>query len=256
VIRHHFFDVDWVVSRAVVYVALTGALLGTISALEEIGTYVFYNNTDLAYGFLIAISMCVGSFTGKIKGWLDRILDRFVFRDRMQQRLALELIAGYVIDAETSADVNRALLQDATHALKLSFAGIFTRREDGAFILTEGYRWPADCINRLEADDDLTRAITRSRGAIPLTGKETRLIRKAFPHERLTFAAPLFLERAVEAIIIYGHNVEGLDLDPDEREQLTRLVAHASIALTAIELARYRRTERTRPAGDDLVSRP
>jgi hypothetical protein len=256
VIRHHYFDVDWVVSRAVVYVALTGAFLGTISVAEEIGTYVFYNNTDLAYGFLIAISMGVGAFTGRIKTWLDHLLDRFVFRDRMQQRIALELIAGYLIDAESVEDVYRALLEDATHALKLSFAGILRRREDDSFILDKGYRWPEDCVIRLAPDDELTAAIARSRAAIPLTGKETRLIRKAFPNERLTFAAPLFVERSVDAIIVYGHNVEGLDLDPDEREHLTRVVTHASIALTTIELARYRREAREKSESDAVVTRP
>lgn len=248
VVRHHFFDVDWVMSRAVVYVALTGAFLGVISAAEEIGTYVFYNNTDLAYGLLIAISMIIGSFTGKVKAFLDQIVDRFIFRDRHAQRLALELIAGYVLDAETEEDVFRALLSDATHALKLSFAGILSRRPDGSYVLEQHYRWPEDCVVQLDADDELTRTIARSRGAVPLSGKETRLIRKAFPHERLTFAAPLVVEREVRAIIVYGHNVMGLDLDPDEREHLTRVVAHASLALTAIELARYRRMGAEPPA--------
>ena len=44
----------------------------------------------------------------------------------------------------------------------------------------------------------------------------------------------------VSGIVVYGHNVSGLDLDPDERELLVRVVAHASIALNAIELNRYR----------------
>ncbi len=246
VVRHHFFDVDWVVSRAVVYVALTGAFIGTLTAAEEIGTYVFYNNTDLAYGFLIVISTFVGAFTGKIKGFLDMIVDRFVFSDRHAQRLALELIAGYILDAETVEDVRRALLEDAAHALKLSFSGILTRREDGSFVLEQSFNWPDDCVIRLDEDDELTRTISRSRGAIAINSKDTQLIHKAFPHERLTFAAPLFLERQVTAIVVYGHNVMGLDLDPDERDLLVRVVAHASLSLTALELARYREEERAK----------
>ena len=44
----------------------------------------------------------------------------------------------------------------------------------------------------------------------------------------------------MSGIVVYGHNVSGLDLDPDEREHLVRVVAHASIALNTIELNRYR----------------
>jgi hypothetical protein len=41
VVREKFFNVDFVVSRAVVYAALSATVIGIISASEEIGTYVF-----------------------------------------------------------------------------------------------------------------------------------------------------------------------------------------------------------------------
>ncbi len=49
VIRHRFFNVDFVVSRAVVYVAITAGVFGMISVFEELGTYLFYQNADFAY---------------------------------------------------------------------------------------------------------------------------------------------------------------------------------------------------------------
>ena len=49
------------------------------------------------------------------------------------------------------------------------------------------------------------------------SGKQSGIIRRAFPTGRLTFAAPLFADRKVGAIVVYGHNVSGLDLDPEER---------------------------------------
>ena len=247
VLRHQFFNIDWVVSRAVVYVALTAAFFGTLAVAEELGTYLFYNNTDLAYGFLIAITMAVGTLTGRIKDLLDHVVDRFIFRDRRTQRLALEFIAGYILDAQSVDDVYRALLEDAAHALKLSFGGILTRKATGDYALSYNYNWPDDCVVNLAASDTLTRSISRTRGAMTFSGKDTRLIQKAFPTERLTFAAPLFFDRHVSAIVVYGHSVSGLDLDPDERELLVRVIAHASIALNAIELERYRAAAADRP---------
>lgn len=241
VIRHRFFNVDFVVSRAVVYVALTATVLGTISVTEELATYTFYNNTDFAYGILIAMSMALGAFTGKIKIFIDHLVDRFIFRDRHAQRIALEFIAGYILDAESEADVYRALLADAAHALQLSFGGILSRRPDGSYELTARHEWPKDFELRLGPDDELPRAIARSRGALTFSGKDTRLIQHAYPNGRLAFAAPIFFDRSVSGIVVYGHNVSGLDLDPEEREHLIRVVAHASIALNAIELGRYRR---------------
>jgi len=242
VVRHRFFNVDFVVSRAVVYVALTAAVMGSLAVIEEVGTYIFSMNTDLSYAFIILICTGVGSLTGKIKEGLDHLVDRFIFQDRHQQRKALEFIAGYILDAETVEDVHRALLQDAPHALKLSFGGILERQPDGGYELAESVGWPDDCVVKLGPSDELTRAITRTRGALTFSGNDTRLIQKSFPHERLTFAAPLFFDRTVSGIVVYGHNVSGLDLDPEERELLVRVVTHGSISLNAIELARYRGT--------------
>ena len=240
VVRHRFFNVDFVVSRAVVYVALTAAIIAAISLSEELGTYLFYNNTDITYGFLTIISMGVGACTGRIVELVRRFVDRFIFRERRAQRQALELIGGYILDAETIEDVHRALLQDAAHALNLSFAGIFSRMPDGGYELGHEYDWPPDGVRRFAPADDLTRDIARSRGALNFSGKQTARVKKYFPNERLTFAAPLFFDRNLSEIVVFGKNVSGLDLDPDERELLVRVVAHASIALNTIELARYR----------------
>ncbi len=240
VLRNRFFNVDFLAHRAVVFVAFSAGVIGIITVLEELGTYVFYMNTDLAYGIVIVFSMVVGAASGKIRELVHYAVDRFIFRNRHFQREALEIIGGYILDAEHVEDVYRALLEDATHALKLSFSGIMTRRADGSYELTQGYEWPADCATTLPRADELTQRITRSRGALTFSGKESRLIRRAFPNERLTFAAPLFFDRSVSAIVVYGHSVIGLDLDSEERDQLVRLVSHASIALHQIELARYR----------------
>jgi hypothetical protein len=240
VVRHSFFNVDFVMSRGVVFAALTAAMLGFVAAGEELATYLFYNNADLAYVVFSAIGLAFGALLGRVKDFANRVVDRFIFRDRLSQRVALELISGYILDAESAEDVYRALLEDAPHALKLSFGGILARRENGDFELTQSHDWPADLEVRLDANDELTRQINRSRGAMMFSGKQSGIIRRAFPTGRLTFAAPLFADRKVGAIVVYGHNVSGLDLDPEEREILLRVVEHASIALREIELAHYR----------------
>lgn len=243
VVRHSFFNVDFFVSRGIVFVALTGAFVGFVVIVEEFSAYLFYNNVDVAYVVSYGVAIGLGMIMRPVRELLERVVDRFVFRDRHNQRLALELISGYILDAESAEDVFRALLQDATHALQLSFAGILTRRPNGDYVLTQSYGWPPDLDVRLSRDDDLTHEIVRSRGVMTrFSAKQSGLIRRAFPTGLLTFAAPLFAEHRVGAIVVYGHNVSGLDLDPDERGLLVRVVEHASIALREIELARLRTT--------------
>jgi hypothetical protein len=243
VLRHQFFNVDFVVNRAIVYVALSAAFVTGFGLIEEVATYVFYSNTDLAYVVLSVLFTGVGLVTSRVYDFLQHLVDRFIFRERMQQRQALEFIAGYILDAETVEDVYRALLQDAAHALQLSFGGILARQPDGGYALAQSFNWPEDFTFKLGPSDELTRAIAHTRGALTFSGKDTRMIQQSFPNERLTFAAPIFFDRSVSGIVVYGHNVSGLDLDPDEREHLVRVVAHASIALNTIELNRYRHSD-------------
>jgi hypothetical protein len=242
VVRHQFFNVDFVVSRGMVFVSVTAALIAVAWTIEELISYTFLYNSNLNVTYLVfsAISVVFGLLFGFLQEHSQKLVDRFVFRDRHTQRLALEFIGGYILDAETTEDVYRALLQDAPHALKLSFGGILTRRADGSFQLAESENWPPDCQVRLAPSDELIRGINASRGALSFSGKQSRLIQRSFPNEPLVFAAPIFTDRQVSAIVVYGHNLSGLDLDPEERELLVRVVGNASIALSAIELARYR----------------
>jgi hypothetical protein len=241
VLKHNFFDVDFVVSRALVYTAITLAVLGVVGSSEEILTYLFYNNTDLAYGLIIGCSLAIGACFGKTKDFLDRFVDRFVFRERREQRSTLERVAANLLDAEDEQIVWSALLHDVPSILDLSFSGIMTRTPDGGFRLAHLWQWPPECVEALGANHPLTLEIDKSRGILPPDAARSTMIKALFPNDRLTYAAPLYFDRSVAAIVLYGHSISGLDIDPDERAVLTRVMANASIALSAIELSRYRR---------------
>ena len=118
VVKHHFFDIDFVVSRALVYTAITAAVVGIVGSSEEVLTYVFYNNTDLAYGLIIAFSLAIGSCFGAVKTYLDRFVDRFVFRERGAQRKALERVAINLLDGRNQARTERG--RDGGASLRLA----------------------------------------------------------------------------------------------------------------------------------------
>ncbi len=241
VAKHHFFDVDFVVSRALVYSSITAAVIFTVYSSEELLTYLFYNNTDLAYGIIIAISLFVGAGFGKVRNFLEHFVDRFIFRERHKQRMDLERVAATILDAEEAQAVWDALLIEVPRILDLSFSGIMLRTDEGGYRLVHQWQWPADCVDVLAPDHEFTRDIYRTRGMLPDDAVQSTMVKELFPTERLTYAAPLYFDRSVSALVLYGHSVTGLDLDPEERTVLIHLMANASIALNAIELARYRR---------------
>ena len=240
VVKHHFFDVDFMVSRALVYTAITAAVLFIVGGSEELLTYLFYNNTNLAYGFTIALSLVVGSTFGKVRDFLESFVDRFIFRERHAQRTSLERVAAELLDADDAATVYSVLLHEVPSILDLSFSGIMMRLADGGYTLAHEWNWPPECVNELSADHPLTLDINQSRGVLPADAVRSTMVKSVFPNDRLTYAAPLYFDRHVSALVLYGHSVSGLDIDPEERITLMRLMSNASIALNAIELAMYR----------------
>jgi hypothetical protein len=240
VVRHHLFDVDFVVSRALVYSAITAAVLGVVGASEELITYAFYNNTDLAYGFTILVSLVMGATFGRVKTWLDRFVDRFIFRERREQQQTLERIAANILDADDEPTVLRFLLHDVPSILDLTFSGIMTRQADGSYRLVHAAQWPDHCIDCLGEDDPFIAEIRRRRNVVSDATIHSVAVRSLFPSAPLAFVAPLFVDREIAAIVLYGRSVSGLDLDPEERLSLVRLMSNASIALASIELATYR----------------
>jgi hypothetical protein len=240
VVKHHFFDIDFVVSRALVYTAITASVIFIVGGSEELLTYLFYNNTDLAYGIIIGISLLVGSTFGRVRGVLEHFVDRFVFRERHAQRTSLERVAANLLDAEDAATVYTALMHDVPSILDLSFSGIMLRTPEGGYKLAHEWNWPPECVNALSPDHQLTRDIYKSRGVLPEDAVRSTMVKSLFPNDRLTYAAPLYFDRNVSALVLYGHSISGLDIDPEERVTLVRLMSNASIALNAIELASYR----------------
>jgi hypothetical protein len=240
VVKHHFFDIDFVVSRALVYTAIASTVIFIVGSSEELLTYIFYNNTNLAYGIIIGVSLVIGSTFGRVKDFLEHFVDRFIFRERHAQLTSLERVASNLLDAEDTEIVYSVLLHDVPSILDLSFSGIMMRTVEGGYTLAHEWNWPPECVNALSPDHPLTREIYKSRGVLPEDAVRGTMIKSLFPNERLTYAAPLYFDRNVSAIVLYGHSVTGLDIDPEERVTLVRLMANASIALNAIELATYR----------------
>jgi hypothetical protein len=215
-------------------------VIGVVGSSEELATYIFYNNTTLSYGITIAISLVVGSTFGRVKEFLEHFVDRFIFRERHAQREALERVASNLLDAEDTSIVYSVLLHDVPSILDLSFSGIMMRTADGGYTLAHEWNWPAECVNILDPEHQLTLDIYKSRGVLPDDAVRSTMVKSLFPNERLTYAAPLYFDRSVSALVLYGHSVSGLDIDPEERVTLVRVMANASIALNAIELATYR----------------
>ena len=136
-------------------------------------------------------------------------------------------------------EVNRALTEEPAQALDLTSAALFRRRDDGAFELEYGIRWPAHVIGALHAAHPVVTALANEPK--PLRGAEWGAER-LFPElEEPALAAPVVVDHVVTRIAIYGPHTTGEDLDRDEVRVLRHLCRGAAVAYAHLEAEDLRR---------------
>ncbi len=177
--------------------ALTAALVGTIARRRrDRHLHLLQQQRTSAYG-VYAIS--IGdrpAVTGKIDDVLDHAR-RPLHLPRSPRSNARRSSSS----PATSSTPRRSRTSIARCCRTRPCAQALVRRHLGTPAATaatrspQSYDWPTDCDVQARAERRADRAITRTRGALTFSGKDTRLIQRSFPNEQLTFAAPLFFDR-------------------------------------------------------------
>jgi hypothetical protein len=228
--RYHIMGVDFLVNRALVYAAMTAAIAGIVALIEEGFSYWFVMNTNLAYAIIIAITMSFGAFFGRIRDAVRYVVDRLMFRDRLQAHATLEMLAREIPRAGDRDRIEYALTAAVQQAFRLRCAALFEPRGDH-FTVVAGVHWPPG-VARIAQNDPTMQRILRNR--VPETLHERDWI--AWSQDLLAvtprIALPIGVDAGPPLVAIYGLELSGVDLDPDEIRTLERLGAGAAIGFS------------------------
>jgi hypothetical protein len=151
----------------------------------------------------------------------------------------LEAIAHAIQRAESVVEIERLLVDEPLHALRLASAAVF-REEAGSFRRHIGAGWDAASAEVLDATALLRRAEHRGKACRLQPGDLADL---PLPEglRRPQVAVAVGNPRRFFAIALYGGHEAGTDLNQRERDLLARLARQAEIAYAFLESETLRR---------------
>lgn len=234
VIRRRVFDIEFAVSRALVYGSITSIVAGTFLLLDWFMSKQFAK-TRFTLTAEILVALAIGSWLSLLHRNVDRFIDSTFFRQRHEAEQRLAKAAAAVVRAESHESVDRFLVHEPVRALDLVSAALFHRHDDGErFVREVDVGWSHAGVRELVADDPLVLHLLAEAAPV-------RLADVAWSSDDLpaladaVLATPVLLRDQLVAIVFYGHHRNGADIDPDEVRSIMLLVERAGAAYDHIE---------------------
>lgn len=226
IVRHRVMDVNFIISRTLVYTILT---LGAV-ALFTLIEYVFgrlLESQGVAAILNILAAVGLGVSFNLLHARLDDGIDRILFRQRHLAERRISAVARGLPHAMTAAAIDSALVDEPVDAFGLSSAAVF-RYDAAAYRRVSASGWNDGEAVQLEEDDVLAMRLRADLEA--LDPHDLRWPRTDLPNgeRQVVYAVPVVVGHRLEAIALYGGQRTGETLDPDERRSLRELAMGAA----------------------------
>lgn len=239
IVRHRVIDVNFIVSRTLVYGSITALIIGVFGVIDWFfSTYLSLSRAGTAADIVVAIG--IGIWFRALHSRVDAIVDTIFFRRRHEAENRLRRLSKALPHASSIDAVTDALVDRAADALDLSSAAIFFREGAGRFVRARAIGWGSDGADALSTDDVLVLQLAAEQQ--PLVLAHVDYDHRVMPHgqARPSLAVPIAVRNELRAVVMYGPHRRGDDLDPDEVSVLTLLAVSASAALDHAEAVHTR----------------
>jgi hypothetical protein len=240
VIVHRVLDVNFIISRALVYGVLTSVIVGIFGVIDWFVGKVLVQ-TQLALVAEIAVAIALGFGLNGLHANLDRLIDATLFRDRHRAERRLARVADAVAHVGTVEAVEDMLVSEPAEALRLASAAVFRRDAAGIFSRTASVHWQPGDATELGPDERLVALLRAEQGALGID--ETGWNHRDLPHgaARPIVAIPILVRHELRAIAFYGAHASGEAIDPDELRLVEKIAKMSSAAIDHLEAMELRR---------------
>jgi hypothetical protein len=240
VIVHRILDVNFIVSRALVYGILTSLIVAIFGLIDWFVGKVLAQ-TQLALIAEIAAAIGLGFGLNGLHAKLDGLIDATLFRERHRAEKHLARVANAVAHVGTLEAVEDMLVSEPAGALRLASAAVFLADESGVFKRTAAVHWREDDTAELGIDDRLVAFLRAEQNALSVD--ETGWTQRDLPHgaARPIVAVPILVRHELRAVALYGAHVSGEAIDPDELKLIEKIAAMSSAAIDHLEAIELRR---------------
>ena len=239
VVRHRVLDINFVVSRALVYAALTAGLALVFVLLDFVFSHVL---EDFRLSIFVDAAVSIGvAFTfDALHKRMERFIEAVFFRKRRAAELRLKHLTDLLPQARTMQVVQDALVAESVDALELASAALFLPHDGGRFTRVSSLGWRAEDCAVLDDTDLLVLALRAGDRAVSLPGLPWRRADLPSGPQAPVVALRMHARADIAGIVIYGSHPAGGDIDPAELALLVELTHAAAVALDELEAERLR----------------
>ncbi|MGA8533153.1 MAG: hypothetical protein WB615_03475 [Candidatus Tumulicola sp.] len=235
VIRRRVFDIEFAISRALVYGTITSLIAGTFLLLDWFMSEQFAE-TRFTLTAEIIVALAFGSWLNLLHRNVDGFVDKTFFRQRHLSEQRLARAAAAVLRAESHEAVDRFLVHEPVAALELMSAALFRRSEtNGRYIREMAIGWNSGDPQELGSDEPLVLHLLAEGAPLRLADVRWSSDESPFRVGNAVLATPVLLREELAAIVLYGPHRSGADIDPDEVRGLLPLAERAGAAYDHIE---------------------
>ena len=199
--------------------------------IETIDEYI-----HMPYWAWLAVASGLVYLIARGHEFATELANRLFDRDFIRAERDLASVSETILHAGSLAEVDRLLVNQPIHSLRLGSAALF-REQDGVYRRRASAGWGAGDIDALTPDDPiLAGRFERKPYRIDTTdagrGSHVQVPRDV---ARPLVAVPVGNPRRCYAVILYSGHEAGTDLDNGERHLLGSLAHDAGIAYSQIE---------------------
>lgn len=233
VLKHRVLDVNFVMSRALVYGIMTTAVIGVFALVDWFFARLLAQQQIAAVAEIIA-ALGMGFGINASHRFVDRIIDRILFRRRHLAEVRLARATTGIHHVTEASAIDETLTDEPVDALGLTSAAVFRRVRDGSFERTRSIGWDSGA-STITANDSLVQNILGERGLIRL--RDVRKPGASIPDGQSApaIAVPLFVRHELDGFVLFGSHVGGEDFDPVEVALLEHLANAAAATYDHLE---------------------
>ena len=237
VLRERVVDIQFAVSRTVVYGAVSSLVLVILAALHWLlGKLI--EQTHLAVGIEAFAAVGLGLVLNRVTEAINRLVDRGLFRRRHAAEKRLQQMMAALPLTNHFRAIGAALVTEPARELELASAAVFYRQAaTGPLrrLMSEG--WTLDHAASLDPDCLLVRSLQAEHA--PLRIERRDLLPDDIPQGAAlpVLAMPVESQRVLRAIVLYGSHHNSTLPDPDEVALLHRIAKAAEASHQQVRIA-------------------
>lgn len=240
IVRNRVIDVNFVISRTVVYAALTAAIVATFALIDWFFSR-YLSAASVGTIAEIAVAIGLGFWVNALRQRVNAFVDAVLFRRRHQAETRLQRLARALPHVETIDGIAEGLVDQPAEALELTSAALFMRGDGREYIRIHSAGWHDSNLANVNTGDLLVAQLASERQSIRLHDFGWKGKNLPEGPAAPVLAVPFSVRRELNGFALYGAHVRGGDLDPDEIAIFSELSVGAAAAFDHIEAQTLRK---------------